>query len=168
LQDGQKQATALREAGYTERAEKALQRVAEKNEQVITTFQQHFAYCNIYFFYGKDTRQVLAGAWEAGMVFDSLHQQVEWQAMKRRSFMVAEIGQGHADWLPTRGGSGEIATGAGTNSFDALVLYDHKMQPYRQIYYGESCAPAVERLEIELKKYMQRPLSLYELNSKKN
>lgn len=93
---------------------------------------------------------VVRGEREVVYVFDGLKQQVNRLDIRDKDFMIAEIGKGYADWLPGKNKDQENISGAGSDSFNALVLYDNDMQPYRQIYYSEDYIPTIERLNSEL------------------
>ena len=89
LQDGQKTAQALREAGYAERAEKSIAKQQAKNEKIMTAFAERYSLSPVYFFYAKNQEAVLDGTYEVGMVFDINNQPVDFDQIQGHSFMVA-------------------------------------------------------------------------------
>jgi hypothetical protein len=165
LQDGQKTAQALREAGYAERAEKSIAKQQAKNEKIMTAFAERYSLSPVYFFYAKNQAAVLDGTYEAGMVFDINNQPVDFDQIQGRSFMVAEIDRGYSDWLPGKDKEGNVSGVAGTNSFDALIMYDKNMKPYFQRACHDDYKLSMSKFNRLLSRYPKGPSALYELNN---
>ena len=95
-----------------------------RNDLILKSFENHFDFCSVYFFYSADGSDLKAGHLSAVTFYNSNWEEVNRKLIRDKTYLVGEFAQTYADQLIYEDEEGNRRVAAGTNGLPALVVLD--------------------------------------------